>query len=159
MDTSLLEVFGTVARAGSFSEAARVLRYTQSAVSRQVATLEAELGAVLFDRLPRGVALTDAGRALQPYAETVLEGLASARRELAALRGLGAGRLRVGAFPTAVAALVPRALADFRAAHPEVALSLLEGLTPRLLERLAAGDADVAVVSSAPVAPPDGDRF
>ncbi|MEU3456771.1 LysR family transcriptional regulator [Micromonospora sp. NPDC006766] len=143
----------------SITAAARSLRYTQSAVSRQVAGLEAEVGAPLFDRLPRGVALTEEGRCLLGHVEAVLDRLDSARRDLAALRELTAGRLRVGAFPTAVAALVPRALATFRSAHPQVALQLVEGLTPGLLDRLLAGDADVAVVSAAPDQPLDGERF
>jgi DNA-binding transcriptional LysR family regulator len=151
-----LEVFQAVARHGSITVA---LRYTQSAVSRQIAALEAATGARLFDRLPRGVALTEEGRCLLGHADAVLDRLATAQRDLAAQRGLGAGRLRVGAFPTAVAALVPRALAAFRAEHPEVALSLVEGRTPRLLERLADGDADVAVVSAPPDQPLDDDRF
>jgi DNA-binding transcriptional LysR family regulator len=159
VQTQSLEVFVTVARHGSITRAARELRFTQSAVSRQVAVLEAETGAALFDRLPRGVALTEAGRGLLPHAEAVLARLIQARRDLDALRGLSAGRLRVGAFPTAVAALVPRSLAAFRAEHPEVELSLVEGRTPVLLERLIGGDADVAVVSTAPDAPLDDGRF
>jgi DNA-binding transcriptional LysR family regulator len=154
-----LEVFVAVARTGSITRAAQQLSYTQSAVSRQIATLEAEAGSALFDRLPRGVALTEAGRSLLPHAESVLDRLASARRDLAAVQGLAAGRLRVGAFPTAVAALVPRALAAFREAHPGVDLSLVEGLTPGLLDRLEAGDADVAVVSTPPDRPLDDRRF
>jgi DNA-binding transcriptional LysR family regulator len=159
VETRLLEVFRAVARYGSITSAARQLRFTQSAVSRQIAALEAEVGARVFDRLPRGVALTEEGRALLPHAEAVLDRLTAARRDLEALRGLGGGRLRVGAFPTAVAALVPRALASFRAAHPDVALSLVEGTTPVLLERLTAADADVAVVSSSPAGPLDKSRF
>lgn len=159
METHLLEVFRTIARHGSITAAARSLRYTQSAVSRQIAVLEAEVGAQLFDRLPRGVALTEEGRTLLPHAEAILDRLTAARRDLDALLGLGAGRLRVGAFPTAVAALVPRALASFRSAYPAVTLSLVEGLTPALLERLVAGDADIAVVSSAPATPADPARF
>jgi DNA-binding transcriptional LysR family regulator len=154
-----LQVFQAVARHGSITAAAHALRYTQSAVSRQIAALEAETGARLFDRLARGVALTEEGRCLLGHAEAVLDRLAAARRDLAALRGLSAGRLRVGAFPTAVAALVPRALSAFRDAHPGVSLSLVEGLTPQLLERLAAGDADVAVVSAPPDRPLNDDRF
>jgi DNA-binding transcriptional LysR family regulator len=154
-----LEVFHAVARHGSITVAARALRYTQSAVSRQIAALEAETGARLFDRLPRGVALTEEGRCLLGHADAVLDRLATAQRDLAALRGLGAGRLRVGAFPTAVAALVPRALSAFRAEYPDVALSLVEGRTPQLLERLAEGDADVAVVSAPPDQPLDASRF
>jgi DNA-binding transcriptional LysR family regulator len=159
METQLLEVFRTVAHLGSLTAAARRLRFTQSAVSRQIGALEAEIGARVFDRLPRGVALTEAGRALLPYADRVLDGLTDARRAVDDLRRLDGGRLRVGAFPTAVAALVPRALASFRRAYPAVALSLVEGRTPVLLERLAAGEADVAVVSSAPAAPIDRARF
>jgi len=159
VETQLLEVFRTVARHGSITGAAQALRYTQSAVSRQIAALEAELGVRVFDRLPRGVELTAEGRELLPHADAVLDRLAGARRSLDDLRGLGSGRLRVGAFPTAVAALVPRALAGFRQAYPEVSLSLVEGLTPRLLERLDDGDADVAVVSSSPVGQFDAERF
>jgi DNA-binding transcriptional LysR family regulator len=159
VQTQSLEVFVVVARTGSITRAAQQLSYTQSAVSRQIAALEADAGSVLFDRLPRGVALTEAGRSLLPHAESVLDRLASARRDLAAVRGLASGRLRVGAFPTAVAALVPRALAAFREAHPDVDLSLVEGLTPGLLERLDAGDADVAVVSTPPDRPLDDRRF
>ncbi|MEU8301552.1 LysR substrate-binding domain-containing protein [Micromonospora sp. NPDC048909] len=159
MESHALHVFRTVAELSSITAAARTLRYTQSAVSRQIAALEAETGAPLFDRLPRGVALTEEGRCLLGHAEAVLDRLAAARRDLTALRDLTAGRLRVGAFPTSVAALVPRALSAFRAAHPHVALSLVEGLTPGLLDRLVAGDADVVVVSAAPDQPLDGDRL
>ncbi|TDO47159.1 DNA-binding transcriptional LysR family regulator [Kribbella sp. VKM Ac-2527] len=159
MDTQLLEVFRTVAQYGSITAAARRLSFTQSAVSRQIATLEAEVGARVFDRLPRGVTLTEEGRTLLPHAEAVLDRLATARRDLGELAGLGRGRLRVGAFPTAVAALVPQALASFRDAYPDVDLSLVEGLTPVLLERLAAGDADIAVVSSSPTGSIDSTAF
>jgi DNA-binding transcriptional LysR family regulator len=83
----------------------------------------------------------------------------TAQHDLDALRDIGGGRLRVGAFPTAVAALVPRALAAFRTAYPKAQLSLVEGLTPTLLTRLAGGEADLAVVSAAPDRPLDSTRF
>ncbi|HEX5993967.1 MAG TPA: LysR family transcriptional regulator [Jiangellales bacterium] len=151
MQILLLEVFRTVARVGSITRAAEVLGYTQSAVSRQIVALEAETGVTLLDRLPRGIDLTEAGRSLLEHAEVIVERLATARRDLEALRQLDAGQLRVGAFPTAVARLVPRAIAAFRADHPKVAVTLVEDRTPGLLKRLESGDADVAVVS----APPD----
>jgi DNA-binding transcriptional LysR family regulator len=154
-----LEAFLAVARYGSITGAARALGFTQSAVSRQVATLEAQTGTRLFDRLARGVTLTDEGRCLLPHAEAMISRLATARRDLDALRGLGAGRLRVGAFPTALAALVPRALAAFRQAYPDVSLTLAEGRTPALLEALRAGDTDVAVVSAAPGQPLETGRL
>ena len=159
METHLLEVFRTVARCGSITAAGQRLRFTQSAVSRQIAALEAELGVRVFDRLPRGVALTEEGRTLLPHAEAVIDRLTAARHDLDELHGLGRGRLRVGAFPTAVAALVPRAIASFRSAHMDVAVSLVEGQTPALLERLTAGDADIAVVSTSPTGPLDPGRF
>jgi DNA-binding transcriptional LysR family regulator len=128
-------------------------------VSRQIGALEAEIGARVFDRLPRGVALTEEGRALLPHADAILTRLDAARGAVDEVHSLAAGRLRVGAFPTAVAALVPRAMASFRAAYREVGLSLVEGLTPTLLDRLAAGEAEVAVVSSSPAGPIDRGRF
>ena len=154
VSTVWLRVFLEVARQGSFTGAARTLGWTQSAVSRQISTLEGALGgAPLFDRLPRGVRLTEAGRVLVPYAETVGESLHGAVRELAALREVAGGRLRFGAFATADAGLVPRALADFRARHPRVHVTREEGFTPVLLDRLSAGHLDLAVVSTTGSAP------
>jgi DNA-binding transcriptional LysR family regulator len=147
MDLELLAVFRQVARHDSFTAAADRLGYTQSAVSRQVSALEEEFGAVLFDRLPRGVRLTEEGRCLLPHAEAVAGQLAAARGDLRALHDLTAGRLRVGAFPTANAGLVPRAAAAFRAEHPAIALSLGEGLTGELAAQLRAGELDLAVVA------------
>ncbi|GHC80576.1 LysR family transcriptional regulator [Nocardiopsis terrae] len=148
------ETFLRVAEAGSLTAAARSLGYTQSAVSRQVHTLEHDLGTALFDRLPRGVALTEAGHVLVPHAEAVVSRLAAARTDLEALRRLDGGRLRVGSFATADAALVPRAIAAFRTRHPRVHLSRDEGFTVDLLDRVQQGGLDLAVVSS----PPDGAR-
>ncbi|WP_369237234.1 LysR family transcriptional regulator [Streptomyces sp. R21] len=156
LSTAWLRVFLDVARHGSFTVAARTLGWTQSAVSRQIASLESALGgAPLFDRLPRGVRLTEAGRVLVPHAEAVVERLHDAGRDLAALREVAGGRLRLGAFATADAALVPRAIAAFRARHPGVRLTREEGLTPVLLDRLASGGLDLAVVSTTGRAPLD----
>ncbi|MFF7444663.1 MULTISPECIES: LysR substrate-binding domain-containing protein [unclassified Streptomyces] len=156
VSTVWLRAFLEVARQGSFTLAARGLGWTQSAVSRQIAALEAALGgAPLFDRLPRGVRLTEAGRVLVPHAETVVEALHGAGRELAALREVAGGRLRFGAFATADAALVPLALAAFSRRHPRVRLTREEGLTPALLDRLTAGHLDLAVVSTTGRAPLD----
>lgn len=154
-----LDVFRTAAHLGSFTAAGDRLGFTQSAVSRQISTLEAELGVPLFDRLARGVRLTEHGRALLPHAEALLERLDTTRRDLAALTDLGAGRLRVGAFDSANAALVPGALAAFRAAHPDVALTLTEGLSAHLLTLLAEAAIDLAVVAAYPEHPYDTEQF
>jgi DNA-binding transcriptional LysR family regulator len=148
MDTELLAAFRQVATQGSFTAAAKALGYTQSAVSRQVAALEAELGATLFDRLPRGIRLTESGRCLLPHAEALTSRLALAREDLRALRELRAGRLRVGAFPTAGTALVPTVVAAFRVSCPDVTLTLTEGFVRDLVADLRAGELDVAIVTS-----------
>jgi DNA-binding transcriptional LysR family regulator len=148
MDTELLAAFRAVADYGSFTAAAKRLGYTQSAVSRQVAVLEAELGAALFDRLPRGIRLTEPGRCLLPHAEALTGRLALAREDLRALRELRVGRLRVGAFPTAGTALIPQTVAAFRTSCPDVTLTITEGFVRDLIAYLNAGDLDVAIVTS-----------
>lgn len=159
MDTRTLRTFCEAARLGSVTAAAAALGYTQSAASRHLAVLEGEAGAPLFDRRARGVELTEHGRAFLPHAQALLERLDTAHRDLRALDELESGRLRVGAFPTAVAALIPPAMAEFQAAHPAVSLSLVEGTTGKLLTRLLDGLADVAVVSAFPGQPLDGEQF
>ncbi|WP_433084531.1 LysR family transcriptional regulator [Dactylosporangium sp. CA-052675] len=159
MQTEMLEVFREVARQRSITGAAATLRYTQSAVSRQMAALETEFGARLFDRLPRGVALTAEGRCLLEHASAVLDRLAAARREVRAVRDAETGRLRVGAFATADAAVVPRAMARFRSSHPHVEVSLVEGVTARLLPALLVGDADVVLVNAGADRPFADERF
>lgn len=150
MEIEWLEVFAEAARRGSLTATGQALGYTQSAVSRQIAALERATGVALFERLPRGVRLTDEGRCLLVHAEAVLGSVRAARRDLDALRELDAGRLRVGAFDSAVATLVPAAMAAFRALYPHVALSLVEDTSAAQLGRLQAGEVDVAVVSVYP---------
>jgi DNA-binding transcriptional LysR family regulator len=150
VEIAWLEAFREVASRGSLTAAAQGLGYTQSAVSRHIAALEETTGARLFDRLPRGVRLTEEGRCLLDHAEAVLDRMRTARQALQALRDLEAGRLRLGAFDTADAALVPRALAEFKAAHPKVVLSVMEAVSSVQLDRLYNGELDLAVISTYP---------
>jgi DNA-binding transcriptional LysR family regulator len=145
-----LRVLREVAAQGSFTAAARTLGYTQSAVSRQIAALELAAGTPLFERAARGVRLTEAGDSLLQRARTVLDELDAAQRELAGLAELETGRLGVGAFPTAMAGLVPRALAGFRADRPTVRIGLREGVTSSQVKRLISGVIDVAVIGTLP---------
>jgi DNA-binding transcriptional LysR family regulator len=151
MQVQWLETFAEVVRQGSITNAARDLGYTQSAVSRHIAALEDAYGATLLDRQPRGVIPTQHGEILAAHVEAILRRVREARQDLAQLDDGTIGRLRVAAFPTAIARLVPAAVSAFRRDHPGVSVSLVEGYTPRLLEQIDAGDADIAVVS----APPD----
>jgi DNA-binding transcriptional LysR family regulator len=159
MDMAWLTVFCEAARHGTFTGAGESLGYTQSAISRQIALLENELGAVLFERLPRGVRLSEHGEAFLPHAQALLDRMSGARKDLTAITDLSAGRLRLGAFASVDAVLVPRALATFRAAHPDVSISLIEGLSLQLLGRLLAGELDMALVAAYPDAPFDAELY
>ncbi|MBV9049232.1 MAG: LysR family transcriptional regulator, partial [Solirubrobacterales bacterium] len=123
VDSPRLRILREVARQGSFSAAAATFGYTQPAVSRQIATLEAEVGTALVRRVPQGAVLTDAGRLLLERAEVILASLDSVEAELRALAGLQGGRLRLASFASAAASIVPPAIASFRERYPAVELS------------------------------------
>jgi molybdate transport repressor ModE-like protein len=149
-----LRVLREVAQSGSFSAAARVLGYTQSAVSRQVAALEAVAGRALFERRRDGVVLTPAGARLLARAVRVLDELDAALRDVAA-PAAAAGPVRLGTFATAAAGLVPGALASL---PPDVVVSVREGTTPALTRGLRAGTLDLAVLAQEPpFRPPDAE--
>jgi DNA-binding transcriptional LysR family regulator len=124
LDVRRMRVLREVAARGSFSAAADALAYTQSAVSQQIAALEREAGTTLVERNARGVRLTDAGRALVEHADAILARLSDAEAELEAIAGLRGGRLRLAAFPSAGASIMPEAIARFRERHPAVDLTL-----------------------------------
>ncbi len=146
LNVSRLRVLVEVAKRGSFSAAAEQLSYTQSAVSQQVATLEAETGMTLLERHARGVRVTPAGQALVEHAEGILARLEAAETELSAIAGLRAGRLRMASFPTAGATLMPLAIATFRAGYPDIELTLAEGEPEEIAPRLRAGEFDLALL-------------
>jgi DNA-binding transcriptional LysR family regulator len=145
LDTRRLRVFREVARHGSFSAAADALGYTQPAVSRQIATLEAELDTVLVMRVPQGAVLTDAGSLLLDRADAILGRLDEVENELKALAGLEGGRLRLASFASAAASIVPLAIAKFRERHPNVELSITMADPVYSLPQLRAGELDIAL--------------
>ena len=152
LDVRRMRVLREVAAKGSFSAAAESLAYTQSAVSQQIATLERETGARLVERGQRGIALTDAGRALVAHTDVILARLADAEAELEAIAGLRGGRVRMVAFPSVGATLMPPAIARFRAAHPAVDLHLHPAEPDDGVALIRSGDADIALTT----APIDG---
>ena len=146
LNVARLRVLKEVAYSGSISVAAESLSYSQSAVSQQIAALEAETGLALLERHPRGVSLTAAGQTLVGHAEGILGALESAEAALAAIAGLRGGKLRMASFPTAGATLMPRAIAAFRSSYPEVELTLEEGEPEDVAPRLRAGELDLALL-------------
>jgi DNA-binding transcriptional LysR family regulator len=153
LNVNRLKILTEVAYRGSLSAAAESLSYTQSAVSQQIATLEAETGLALLERHPRGVSLTAAGQMLVGHAESVLARLETAEAALAAIAGLRGGRLRAASFPTAGATLMPLAIASFRAAYPEIEVTLAEGEPEEIVPRLRTGELDLALLYEFPGEP------
>ena len=145
LDVRRMRVLREVALRGSFSAAADALSFTQSAISQQIAALERETGAVLVERSARGVRLTDAGEAVVRHAEAILARLAEAEAELEAIAGLHGGRLRMAAFESAAATIMPVAIARFAGAHPAVELSMTLLEPDDAMVALRAGDVDLAV--------------
>ncbi|MBN6041648.1 LysR family transcriptional regulator [Amycolatopsis sp. 195334CR] len=146
LDLVRLRVLVAVAREGSVTAAADALNYAQPSVSHHLARLEAEAGLPLLQRAGRGVRLTEAGELLVRRAEEILGQVESVRAELAAHAGLHTGRVRLAAFPTALATLVPAAAAWLADEHPGIDLALTEAEPPEALTALRNGDADVALV-------------
>jgi DNA-binding transcriptional LysR family regulator len=140
-----MRVLREVSVRGSFSAAAEALSFTQSAVSQQIAALEREAGTMLVQRNARGVRLTEAGEALVRHADAILARLAEAEAELEAIAGLRGGRLRMAAFESAAASLMPPAIASFRAAHPGIELSLILAEPEDSAPLLKSGELDLAL--------------
>ena len=146
IDARRLQIFREVAKRGTISGAAQALWMTQPAVSRQIAALEREAGAQLFNRAARGVSLTEAGRVVLDHADAIAGHLAAAEAKLGDLAELRSGRLRIGTFPTAGATVLLDALTRFHERHPEVELAVVEAPSSACLTRLRAGELDLAVV-------------
>ncbi|WP_371495770.1 LysR family transcriptional regulator [Kitasatospora sp. NBC_00374] len=147
-DSRHIKTFHQVVTSGSYSAAARVLGYTQPAVTQQMKALERTAGVPLFTRAGRGLRLTEAGEALARHARTILTSLDAAQQQLGALARLRAGRVRVCGFPSANATLIPEAMASLLADHPGVRVELTEAEPPESVQRLLRGECDVALAFS-----------
>jgi DNA-binding transcriptional LysR family regulator len=138
-----------VAELGNFTRAAERCFVVQSALSHQIAKLEQELGARLFHRTSRSVALTPAGAALLPAARQCLGAAERARAEVYAATGEIRGRLAVGMIPTVAAVDVPAVLRAFHHEHPQVQISLLTAGSDVLADQVRDGALDVAFLGLA----------
>ena len=140
------EVFLAIARAGSFRRAAEALHLSQPALSQHVRELEAALGARLFDRLARRVALTDAGRVLFEHATRLFVTLADARQAIQDLQGLERGSLTIGASSTPGIYVLPRLLGAFRQRYPGIELTLRLGNSEGVERLVRASELDLGLV-------------
>ena len=146
MDLKQLEYFVHVAELGSFTRAASFLSVVQSALSRQVRALEVELRQPLFERTGRGVTLTEPGKRLLAHGRGILQQVERARLDIESHRGEASGRLVIGLTPSVSRTLTGPLVRAFRERLPNATLSIVEGLSTYVLEWLAIGRVDCAVV-------------
>ncbi|MBW1599954.1 LysR family transcriptional regulator [Streptomyces sp. JJ38] len=145
-----IRTFHEVVRTGSYTAAARSLGYTQPAITQQIKALEREVGAPLFLRVGRRMRLTEAGETLARHAGAILDSMAVAQEQVRALSRLNTGRVRICAFPSASATLVPEALARLAAGHPGVRAELQESEPPESLHRVVRGECDISLAFTYP---------
>ena len=140
-----LQMFVSAAEAASFARAAEILHVSPAAVSFQIKQIEDMSGFALFERIGKHATLTDAGNTLLTYARIVLQALQDLDQSLMSLRGALGGRVTLGAVSTAKY-IVPHVLARFQAAHPGIAINLRFGNRQQIVDWLARGDIELAVM-------------
>jgi LysR family nitrogen assimilation transcriptional regulator len=148
MDLKQLEYFVHVADFGSFTRSSRYLQVAQPALSRQVRALEIELRQTLFDRNGRGVTLTEPGKRLLEHARGILQQAERARQDLEQQRGAVSGRVVIGLPPSVSRTLTGPLVRAFRERFPQAQVGIVEGLSDHLIEWLAVGRIDFALVDS-----------
>ncbi|MGZ0710598.1 LysR family transcriptional regulator (plasmid) [Coraliomargarita sp. W4R53] len=153
IDAQALRVVKAIADEGSITGAALALGFSQPAISQQLKRLEQRLEVPLVERVGRSVRLTEAGRILARYAPAVTTALDAAAGEIAELRGLRSGRVRLVGFPSASPTIVPRLLADLDEHHTGVSVTYIEAEPPEAVEAVREDRADIALTFSYP-----GDR-
>ncbi|QZY50677.1 LysR family transcriptional regulator [Leucobacter tenebrionis] len=144
-DVQQLITFDAVVREGTFAAAARSLGYTQPGISQQIRALEDRLGAALFVRAGRTLQLTNEGETLAEQAPVLLAALQSAQERVNAVTRLRRGSVRVCAFPSANAALLPPAISHLRSAQLGIEIELFEAEPPESLNGLSQGIYDVVI--------------
>lgn len=141
-----LRLIAAIDRHGTLSGAARELGLSQPAITQQMQRLERDLGTPLVTKQSRGVTLTSAGRVLLRHSGQVLPALLRAESEIAAIAGLRGGEIRISAFASGAAALLPKALARMAQEHAGISFRLGEAETEASLELLRKGDCEIALV-------------
>jgi DNA-binding transcriptional LysR family regulator len=149
MDFTQLRYFHEVARAGTIRKASDRLNVAPSAVSRQIQLLEHQVGMPLFERHTRGMRLTDAGEIYALHAKLVMMDAERARAELAALRGLERGSVRLVVVEGIVNNYLLEAIGSFRASHPDVTFELIVTGTADVVAAVRHGDADIGIAFNA----------
>lgn len=148
LQDTALRYFLAVAQSGSLTEASARLHVAASALSRQIAGLEAQLGTPLFDRHPRGMVLTAAGEILALHARRTVLDAERALGEIGALQGLRAGQVRLATSDAFANELVPRLCAEFQRTHAGIQFSVLSMPTAQVPDAVRSGAADIGLCFS-----------
>src|SRR5258706_24334 len=147
MELHQLRYFCAVADSGSFSRAAEQSHVSQPSLSQQILKFEDELGARLFDRLGRSVRLTEVGKTFLPRARAVLRELEAARGDVVERKDSVGGAICVGVIPTIAPYFLPAQLTFLSRRFPQARVTVVEEITPVLLDRLRASVVDVAILA------------
>ena len=139
-----------IVRCGSIRKAARVLNVSPSAVNRFVLEMEADLGAPIFERLPKGLKLTTSGEMLVTHIRETLHAHDRMRAQIKALKGLGRGEVTIATMQTLAAGRLAEVVADFRDAHPQINLCVMVGNRPEVIDWVASGQAELALAYNLP---------
>jgi DNA-binding transcriptional LysR family regulator len=150
----LLRYFEEVAEQRSVRRAAERLHIAPSAVTRQIARFEEQLGLPLFERLPRGVRLTSAGEIMLAQVRRMRRDFGSALHQVDALKGMRRGQVGIGFLQYMGTQLIPELVADVQRDYPGVFFSLLSGNTPEIVDRVANGELDIGLCWAPPAAAP-----
>jgi len=150
LDSTALKYFRAVATAGSVRRAAEALNISPSALSRQVASLEQELGVPLFERLPRGLKLTSAGEVLLFYVEQSFRELERARKTITEMKGLRVGQINIALIETVARGLLPKVLSRFWDRYSDVRVTVQVAGSFEVLRLLERGEADIGICFNVP---------
>lgn len=146
LDSRHMLAFSTLARCRSFTQTAKELHLTQSAISHTIKALEQDVGVVLFERVGKRVFLTQAGEKLRPAAERILREMQDARTAMEEIGAWGRGRLRIGASVTTCQHPLPTVLREFRQSFPDCAVRLVAGDGPYMSKLLLENQVDLALM-------------
>lgn len=146
IDSRQLLAFCTLVQTGSFTETARILNLTQSAISHSIKNLESELRCQLVTRTGRKINITDDGEDLYKDAQSILNQMQDARSRIQDRANWGRGRLRIGASTTACQYILPIVLREFNECFPDCMLSITPADTPELLEMVRCHEIDIAII-------------
>jgi DNA-binding transcriptional LysR family regulator len=157
MHAAVLRYFVAVARAGSIRKASEELHVASSAVSRQIQKIEDELGTPLFERLPNGLRLTQAGKATLRHAKATLHDFELLTGELGALKGKKTGLVSIAALDSLFVRFLPEQITEFHKLHPGVNFRVHSGVQSRIATMVAEGEIDIGITFNLPH--PEDTRF